>query len=223
MTSKMLTEEMTEEARARIEEKVDFIEEIDREIEEVASELASLLRENGSQKSLNCNLTLEALRRIGESYMLSGVFKFTQWAEVVLRELKDLGFDIDDAKPLLKEVYGALLVSVPDDVYVQLDDMSSVRMFDLASIFLDEEGTSGVSSKFNSNDVVSIASSLEEQIALALQGNPKYQQMERAMREREIVALAKLTKAEAEAIMLLGVDAIQAQSEALRVILKHQA
>tara|TARA_R110001592_G_scaffold254784_2_gene518243 strand:- start:3188 stop:3397 length:210 start_codon:yes stop_codon:yes gene_type:complete len=59
--------------------------------------------------------------------------------------------------------------------------------------------------------------------ASVLDSNSKYQAMSEAVLERETAALAKMTLAEMESLQGMGADRHEAQTEALKTILKHQA
>jgi hypothetical protein len=59
--------------------------------------------------------------------------------------------------------------------------------------------------------------------ASVLNSNSKYQAMSEAELERETTALAKMTVREMEVLQAGGVDRHEAQSEAIKTILKHQA
>jgi dsRNA-specific ribonuclease len=59
--------------------------------------------------------------------------------------------------------------------------------------------------------------------ASVLNSKPKYQAMSETELESETAALAKMTVREMEVLQGMGVDQHEAQTEALKTILKHQA
>lgn len=56
-----------------------------------------------------------------------------------------------------------------------------------------------------------------------LNSNPKYQAMELPELDRETAALARMTVREMEVLQAMGADQHEAQTEAIKTILKHQA
>jgi len=59
--------------------------------------------------------------------------------------------------------------------------------------------------------------------ASVLNSNSKYQAMSEAELERETAALARMTVREIEVLRGMGADQHEAQTEAIKTILKHQA
>jgi dsRNA-specific ribonuclease len=59
--------------------------------------------------------------------------------------------------------------------------------------------------------------------ASVLNSKPKYQAMSETKLESETAALAKMTVREMEVLQGMGADQHEAQTEALKTILKHQA
>lgn len=59
--------------------------------------------------------------------------------------------------------------------------------------------------------------------ASVLNSNSKYQAMSEAELERETAALARMTVREMEVLQGMGADQHEAQTEAIKTILKHQA
>lgn len=59
--------------------------------------------------------------------------------------------------------------------------------------------------------------------ASVLNSNSKYQAMSEAELNKQTAALAKMTMREMEVLQGMGADQTEAQTEAIKTILKHQA
>lgn len=115
---------------------------LDAEIEKAAAELAALFKK--SQGRLNSGVDPELLAagaKLGALYVAKGVVKFAQWAKAIVEQMRALGVDADVVVPALKEFYGAVQARVDDKTFEAMDDMRTVRSFDLSTLMAAREPT----------------------------------------------------------------------------------
>ncbi len=108
---------------------------IDAEIEEVATELAAALKAAPLQpKSELDSASLVMTAKLGALEVSRGVVKFGKYAKAVIDQMRGLGVNPEEIKPLLKASYAATSMHVDADTFELMDDVRSVREFDLGEL-----------------------------------------------------------------------------------------
>lgn len=135
--------EQEQKTKTKIDQVADSI---DSEIDAVAAELADLLKSQLGSVNSGVDPKILALgAKLGALYVSKGVVKFAQYSQAILTKLKEMGVDPDQVKPMLKEFYGATQAQVSDELFDQMDDMRTVRKFDLDGLVIGDTA-SGVTS-----------------------------------------------------------------------------
>jgi N12 class adenine-specific DNA methylase len=108
---------------------------IDDEMDSIAKELADLFKsESGTLRSGVNPKILELGAKLGALYIAKGVVSFAQYGRAIINHLSKHGVDANQIKPTLKKMYFASMDDVTDNVLDKMDDVKTVRAFELSDL-----------------------------------------------------------------------------------------
>lgn len=174
------------EAEAKPSKLKKAADKIDSEIDAAAAELAALFK--AQVGTLNSGIDPQILlvgAKLGGLYVSKGVVKFAEYASAILDKLESLGIDRTQVEPVLKELYGATQANVDDDTFDQMDDMRTVRKFDLDTIRTGESNVSSTGDSLESDSQNDAASNGLGESDVSNERGPDRQGIERSAREAQ--------------------------------------